>query len=90
MGSFLFILLVFSTLNFGKQGWWWSFALIMTGIISDLASSSLIKQFIFRYRPCRDPIISDQVRLLVNYCPKVPASRLLMHATILQRQFLFF
>jgi len=67
---FYLFLLVFATINFGRFGWWWSLALIMTAVISDLASSSLVKQFIFRYRPCRDPIIGDQVRLLVNYCPK--------------------
>ncbi|HTQ63873.1 MAG TPA: phosphatase PAP2 family protein [Puia sp.] len=67
---FYLFLLVFVTINFGKKGWWWSFALIMTAIISDLISSSLVKQFIFRYRPCRDPFIADQVRLLVIYCPR--------------------
>jgi undecaprenyl-diphosphatase len=66
---FYLFLLVFATINFGKSGWWWSFAVIMTAIMSDLVSSSLVKQFIFRYRPCRDPLMSDQVRVLVNYCP---------------------
>jgi undecaprenyl-diphosphatase len=67
---FYLFLLVFITMNFGKKGWFWAFTLIMTGIISDLASSSLVKQFIFRYRPCRDPSLADQVRILVNYCPQ--------------------
>jgi undecaprenyl-diphosphatase len=67
---FYLFLLVFITMNFGKKGWFWAFTLIMTGIISDLASSSLVKQLIFRYRPCRDPSIADQVRILVNYCPQ--------------------
>ena len=67
---FYLFLLVFITINFGKKGLWWAFSLIMTAIISDLISSSLIKQFIFRYRPCRDPAMIDQVRVLVNYCPQ--------------------
>ncbi len=67
---FYLFLLVFSTLNFGKKGWLWSFTLIMTGIISDMISSSVVKHFIFRYRPCRDPSMADQVRVLVNYCPQ--------------------
>lgn len=66
---FYLFLLVFITINFGKKGWWWVGTLIMTGIISDLVSSHLIKEFIFRYRPCRDPLMADQVRVLVNYCP---------------------
>ncbi len=58
---FYLFLLVFVTINFGVKGWWWSLTLIMTGIMSDLVSSHLIKQFIFRYRPCRDPSMSDHV-----------------------------
>src|SRR5580704_3491372 len=49
---FYLFLLVYSTLNFGKKGCWWSLALILTAIISDLISSSLIKNTIFRLRPC--------------------------------------
>lgn len=67
---FYLFLLVFITINFGKKGWWWALTLIMTGVIGDLLSSSLVKQLIFRYRPCRDPEMADQVRLLVNYCPQ--------------------
>jgi undecaprenyl-diphosphatase len=67
---FYLFLLVFATLNFAKKGWIWSFALIMTAIMSDLVSSSIIKQLIFRYRPCQDPVISQYVRVLVNYCPQ--------------------
>jgi membrane-associated phospholipid phosphatase len=65
---YLFLLLL-ATLNFGRKGWLWCAALIMTAIMSDLFSSHLIKMFIFRYRPCRNPEIGDQVRVLVNYCP---------------------
>ncbi|HVM90235.1 MAG TPA: phosphatase PAP2 family protein [Puia sp.] len=66
---FYLFLLVFALLNFGKKSIWWSLALIMTAIISDLISSSIIKQSIFRYRPCQDPVISAYVRVLVKYCP---------------------
>ncbi|HLK30981.1 MAG TPA: phosphatase PAP2 family protein [Puia sp.] len=67
---FYLFLLVFATLNFSKKGWWWSFALIMTAITSDLFSSSVMKQLIFRLRPCQDPAISQYVRVLVSYCPQ--------------------
>ncbi len=66
---FYLFLLVFITVNFSLKGLWWAMTLGMTGILSDLISSHLIKQFIFRYRPCRDPVFSEHVRFLVNYCP---------------------
>jgi membrane-associated phospholipid phosphatase len=67
---FYLFLLVFALYNFGIKGCWWAVSLIMTAIISDLFSSSLIKHLIFRYRPCMEPDIADQVRVLVNYCPQ--------------------
>jgi undecaprenyl-diphosphatase len=67
---FYLFLLVFITLNFRRKGWWWACTLIMTGIISDLVSSHLVKELVFRYRPCQDPTLADQVRTLVVYCPQ--------------------
>ena len=67
---FYLFLLVFAVYNFGIKGCWWAVSLIMTVIVSDLFSSSLIKSLIFRYRPCQDPELADQVRVLVNYCPQ--------------------
>ena len=67
---FYLFLLVFGLYNFGIRGCWWAIGLIMTAVISDLFSSSLIKMIIFRFRPCRDPDLADQVRVLVNYCPQ--------------------
>ena len=66
---FYLFLLVFITLNFRKKGVWWSIALIMTAIIGDLVSSHWMKSLIFRLRPCQDPAIADNIRVLVNYCP---------------------
>jgi membrane-associated phospholipid phosphatase len=67
---FYLFLLVFILYNFGIRGCWWAVTLIMTVIIGDLFSSSLIKNLIFRFRPCRNPDLADQVRVLVNYCPQ--------------------
>ena len=67
---FYLFLLVFAVYNFGIRGCWWAVSLIMTVVVSDLLSSSLIKTTIFRIRPCRDPELADQVRILVNYCPQ--------------------
>src|ERR1700753_2291124 len=65
---FYLFLLVFSLVNFGKKGGWWAASLIMTAVISDLVSSSVVKRLIIRDRPCHDPVIADQVRFLVKYC----------------------
>jgi hypothetical protein len=67
---FYLFLLVFALYNFRLKGSWWSVTLIMTVIISDLLSNSLIKSLIFRFRPCQNPELMDQVRLLLNYCPQ--------------------
>jgi membrane-associated phospholipid phosphatase len=66
---FYLFLLVFITLNFGKKGWWWALSLIFTAVIGDLVSSHLIKEFVYRPRPCQDPVWADTIRILVNYCP---------------------
>lgn len=63
-------LLVFITLNFRKQGWWWALSLIMTAIVSDLISSSVVKNTIFRLRPCHNPELAETINILVIYCPK--------------------
>ena len=67
---FYLFLLVLVTVNFRKQGWFWSAYFIMTVIISDLISSSLIKDhLVFRLRPCANPAWADTIRFLANYCP---------------------
>jgi membrane-associated phospholipid phosphatase len=66
---FYLFLLVFITLNFGKKGWWWASSLIFTAIVSDLVSSHLMKELVFRLRPCQDQLWADTIRILVNYCP---------------------
>jgi hypothetical protein len=66
---FYLFLLVLMVMNFGKKGWLWSLYLAMTVIISDLISSHLIKDHIYRLRPCGNPIWSDSIRILASYCP---------------------
>ena len=67
---FYLFLLVFALLNYSKQGGWWCVTLGMTAIISDLISSSIIKPWVGRLRPCMDPVISPYVRMLAKYCPE--------------------
>ncbi|GAC1430464.1 MAG: phosphatase PAP2 family protein [Chitinophagaceae bacterium] len=62
-------MLVFAAVNFGKRGWLWILFVICTVGLCDLVSSHLIKEFIFRVRPCQNPGLARQIRILVNYCP---------------------
>lgn len=55
--------------NFGKRGWLWILAAILTISITDQVSSNLIKNNILRLRPCRDPEIAEQIRIFIRYCP---------------------
>ena len=64
-----FFLLLFITINFKKKGYWWTLYLTIAVIISNFVSSNLIKENIFRYRPCQDPFLIGKVRVLANYCP---------------------
>jgi undecaprenyl-diphosphatase len=69
MPLYLF-LLVYILMNYGKKGLWWSLGVIVTAALSDVISSGLIKEFIFRLRPCQDPEIAHTLRFFINYCPQ--------------------
>jgi undecaprenyl-diphosphatase len=56
-------------LNFGRKGWLWILGGVLTIAITDQVSSNLIKEFVFRLRPCRDPSMADQLRFFIRYCP---------------------
>lgn len=62
-------LLVLIIVNFKKSGWIILFA-VLTVILTDALSSHLIKNLIFRIRPCGDPSMIGHVRFLVIYCPQ--------------------
>jgi len=62
---YLFIV-SFMILNFKKKSIWMIIGLILTIIIADQISSSLIKPYFERLRPCNDSSLADTVRLLVN------------------------
>ncbi len=72
--------IVLAIQNFGRKGWWWILFAICTVAITDQVSSNLIKNNIFRLRPCRDPEMLDQLRFYVKYCP-VSSSFTSSHAT---------
>jgi membrane-associated phospholipid phosphatase len=66
---FYFFLAIFAPLNFKKHGWYWSAFFLLTAIISDYISSTIVKGTILRLRPCQDPAVMEHVRLLVSFCP---------------------
>lgn len=63
----LYIFIAFWLLyKYKLQGFWFiAFALIAFALCDQL-SASLIKPLIERLRPCRDPMLAEQVRLLVH------------------------
>src|ERR1044071_6401779 len=65
---YLFLFL-FSIFNFGNKAWPWMLFLIITVVLTDQVSSTYIKEFYSRPRPCRDPFFSEYVMLLLNRCP---------------------
>ncbi|MBS1566659.1 MAG: phosphatase PAP2 family protein [Bacteroidetes bacterium] len=62
-------LLVFALVNFGRRGSLWFIFFACTAGLSDLVASRLIKEHIFRLRPCQDPDLADTMRSLAHYCP---------------------
>src|SRR6186713_3056047 len=66
---YLFLLL-FVVINYKRSGWMLVLIGILTAILTDFVSSTLIKHNIIRVRPCHEPSLADHIRILVNYCPK--------------------
>lgn len=65
----LYIFLIFIAFKlFKTKGWWWLLAAVALVSTTDLLSSHLIKSWVGRVRPCRDPEIGQQIRLLADYC----------------------
>ncbi len=62
-------LLVFMFINFGKKAWWWIIFIALTITITDQLSSSLIKYWVARPRPCHDAALMQQAHLLVGCSP---------------------
>lgn len=56
-------LILFVLFNYKKTGWWWVLAAICTPILTDIISSHLIKENIFRLRPCNDPELASWLRM---------------------------
>ncbi|MEO6917184.1 MAG: phosphatase PAP2 family protein [Chitinophagaceae bacterium] len=75
-----FFLLLFSCINFGMRGVYWCVAFICTAALGDIISSHIIKELIYRARPCQNLSLGESVRLMVVYCPQ-SSSFVSSHAT---------
>jgi len=61
-------LIIFALMNFGKKGWIWILFAIINVTLTDQASSSLIKKWIARIRPCNEEALVGKMRLLLEHC----------------------
>lgn len=63
-------LLIFVLINFKKTGIWWIVFAAATAGLTNIISSDVIKENIFRLRPCNDPDMADKLRFLLSYTPQ--------------------
>lgn len=66
---YLFLLL-FVAINHKSTAWWWIVFATGTVILTDFVSSSIIKENIWRLRPCNNPEYSQWINILVGYRPQ--------------------
>lgn len=57
-----------AAINFGKRGMVWVLAIVALVGFTDLISSHIIKEWLYRPRPCRDPFMAHQIRFLAKTC----------------------
>ena len=65
-----FFLLLFCLFNFDKHKWQWILFAALTPVLTNFISSDLIKEHIWRLRPCNDPTMANSMRFLLNYRPQ--------------------
>lgn len=64
------LILIFVLYKCRIKGLWWFLFAGCAVILCNYISSDLIKENIWRLRPCGDPEINSHVRFLVKYCPQ--------------------
>ncbi|RYD77747.1 MAG: phosphatase PAP2 family protein [Sphingobacteriales bacterium] len=69
-GPLYLFMLIFILVNFKKDTGWWLFFFAGTAMLTNFISSDLIKENIYRVRPCNDPSMAEHLRFLVTYRPK--------------------
>jgi membrane-associated phospholipid phosphatase len=61
-------LLIFIPVNFGWRAWSWILFVALNVTITDQLSSTYIKHWLPRLRPCQDPAVTEHIRMIVNHC----------------------
>ena len=61
-------ILAYIFIKWGKNAWKWILILAVNIAATDQISSSFFKPFVHRLRPCADPAIMHQSRLLLEHC----------------------
>lgn len=56
-------------LNYGVKGLWWTLAFLATVALCDLTGTYGFKETVQRIRPCNEPSLAGQVRLVIRSCP---------------------
>lgn len=59
---FYLFLVLFVIINYKKTRWWWLLAAVCTPVLTDFISSHVIKEIIFRLRPCNDPALASWLK----------------------------
>ncbi len=67
---FYIFMLLFVLINYNKNSWKWVLFFAILPMITDYISSGIIKEHIYRLRPCNDLQLSSQARFLLNYRPQ--------------------
>jgi undecaprenyl-diphosphatase len=62
------VLLSFIMYKWGKKSWKWLVLVALNVTLTDQISSHLFKPFFHRLRPCADPELMQQSRLLLDHC----------------------
>lgn len=65
---FFLILLVMA--NYKKRAWLWVLLGVATVFLSNFISSSIIKEYVWRLRPCNNPSFASWIHVLVGYRPQ--------------------
>lgn len=66
---YLFLVLLVLT-NFGKKAWVWVLFGAATAFLADFVSSGIIKEHVWRLRPCNNPDYASWIHILVGYRPQ--------------------
>lgn len=60
--------IVFALMNFKQKALPWILFVVITVVLTDQVSSTLLKNWVARPRPCREDFLIGQMRLLLNGC----------------------